>query len=265
MIPRHTPLPDVPAVLRAHATSTITVDPTGPLYDDLAQALALGAVVRVDERQPWNSLDVADVSTYSARVFLAEHGINSADDWTAALGEALNPSGNDIDSVLGFRADLMRTGETPTTGRWRAEMHEWLHDTDQTDDAHDAVDRIITAVDDIETMFTSAGLLEPGIKIRSVAGHRLSWAVSVARWGSSSGYGDYQAVRQALLAVRDLAGRHFVDWNEYAASTIAGFALEADDHTAAITTYLPPVATLLVAADSPWRNLTFPTDLDFAL
>ncbi|ALG83767.1 hypothetical protein ACH46_03640 [Gordonia phthalatica] len=261
--PAQLPLAGSAQQLRAFASSTIPVHPDGPLYDEVAQALALGAAARVEQGQAWNSLTIDDATPYSARVFLAQQGVNSTDDWTSTVGDALNPDGGDIDLVLGFRAEMMRSGEVVTTGLWRDEMHRWLAGDDQTPDAHDTVDRIISTVDEIDGWIADVGLLEPGIKVRDIFGYRISWAVTVARWGAYSGYGDYAAVRQTLLAARDVATRYFIGWNEFAASVIVGSALNDDDPRAGFDGALPHVASLLTALDSPWRNLEFPTGTDF--
>ncbi len=263
--PAQIALPGSAQHLGAYASSTVVVDPDGPLYDEVAQALALGAAARVERQQAWNALTFDDATPYSARVFLARQGVNCTGDWAAAVGDALNPDAGDIDLVLGFRAEMMRSGETVTVGLWRDAMHRWLAEDGQTPEAHDAVDRIIGAVADIDEAITETGLLAPGIKVRDIVGHRISWAVTVARWGAYSGYGDYAAVRQTLLAARDVAAGHFVDWNEFAASVVAGAALNDDDPRAGFDAALPHVATLLTAPDSPWRNLEFPTGTDFAL
>lgn len=261
--PAQLPLAGSAQQLRAFASSTIPVHPDGPLYDEVAQALALGAAARVEQGQAWNSLTLDDATPYSARVCLAQQGVNSTGDWTSTVGNALNPDGGDIDLVLGFRTELMRSGEAVTTGLWRDEMHRWLAADDQTPAAHDAVDRIISTVDEIDGWIADAGLLEPGIKVRDIFGYRISWAVTVARWGAHSGYGDYAAVRQTLLAARDVATRYFIGWNEFAASLITGSALTDDDPRAGFDGVLPHVASLLTALDSPWRILEFPTGADF--
>ena len=70
---------------------------------------------------------------------------------------------------------------------------------------------------------------------------------------------------QSLLAARDLAGRHFASWREYAASHVAGAALAgpAEETAARFEQLLPAVATLLLSPESPWRNLEFPIVTDF--
>nr|WP_246372553.1 DUF1266 domain-containing protein [Gordonia humi] len=160
---------------------------------------------------------------------------------------------------------MRREGRAVSVEHWRAELHEFLAASGQDDDAHEAVDRICTAVDEVDGWIAAAGLLPAGTALRSVIGAQCSRAVTALRWGAQSGYGDADAVRQGLFAARDLAGRHFADWTEYGTSVLAGWALSEapENRRAAWDAGLPALATLLTAVDSPWRNLDFPLTADF--
>lgn len=252
----------------AAATSTIIVDPDGPLYDDQAQALALDALSATDGGIAWNSLRNDALSTYEVRVNLSRNGIDSTSDWVAHLGDCLDRNMfGDLGFVLMVRAELMRRdGRAVSVAHWREELHDYLAAGGQEEAAHDAVDRLCPAVAEVDEWIADAGLLPDGTALRSVAGVQCSRVVTAVRWGAQSGYGDRAAVRQGLLAARDLAGAEFADWAEFGTSTLAGWVLheEPDKRREAWDAGLPALATLLTAADSPWRNLDFPMTADLS-
>ncbi|WOC12720.1 DUF1266 domain-containing protein [Gordonia sp. MP11Mi] len=251
----------------AAATSTIVVDPNGPLYDDQAQALALDAMSATEGCIAWNSLVTGDVSTYEVRVNLSRNGIDSTADWVAHLGDCLEPDMfGDLGFVLSARAEMMRRdGHAISLAHWQGELHELLAAGEQDQSAHDAVDRLCPAVAEVDEWIADAGLLPEGTVLRSLTGVQCSRVVTAVRWGAQSGYGDRAAVRQGLLAARDLAGAEFADWAEIGTSTLAGWTLHEppERRRAAWDAGLPALATLLTAVDSPWRNLDFPLTADF--
>ncbi|MGC4935075.1 DUF1266 domain-containing protein [Gordonia sp. DT30] len=250
----------------AAATSTVVTDPNGPLYDEHAQALALDAMSAVDGGTAWNSLLISGLSTYEARVILSRNHIDSTADWVAHLGECLEPRVfGDLGFVLGARAEMMRRdGHTIGLDHWLGELHEFLSAGEQDRSAHDAVESLCPAVAEVDEWIAETGLLPEGTALRSLTGMQCARVVTAVRWGEQSGYGDRAAVRQGLLAARDLAGADFADWAEFGTSTLAGWVLhEAPERRrAAWDAGLSALATLLTAVESPWRNLDFPLTAD---
>lgn len=252
-----------PASLYAAATARIVVDPDGPLYDDAAQAFALDAMAAIEAGVPWNSTQIPGWSSYDVRVNLSRNGINSTDDWVRYLGDCLTPGLlGDVELIVDLRDELMRgQGRAIGLDEWLRELHQFLEFDGQDQAAHDSVDRLCPAVSEVDGWIAEAGILPAGTVLRSIAGAQVARVVTVVRWGTESGYGDPPALRQGLLAARDLAGEHFADWAEFGASVLAITALNAppQDRRAAWDAGLPAIATLLTAAESPWRNLDFPT------
>ncbi|GAB17555.1 hypothetical protein GOEFS_035_00870 [Gordonia effusa NBRC 100432] len=247
--------------------TTISVDPNGPLYDELAQSLALDAQSAAIGEVAWNAVAIPGISAYETRIILSRNGINSASDWVTNLGDTLKPDSlGDIAFVMEARAEMMRRdGHLVSTDHWLDELHRYLTETDQPIAAHDSVDRICPNIVEVDGWIADAGLLPSGTVLRSVTGMQIARAVTVVRWGAQSGYGDRSAVRQGLLAARDLAGKHFADWAEFGTSVLAGLILHTSpaDQKSRWDAELPTLTTLLTASDSPWRNLDFPLTHDF--
>ncbi|MFM9379037.1 DUF1266 domain-containing protein [Gordonia sp. VNK21] len=265
---RAAPEPTVSPELAALARGSIRTDPDGPLYDSLAQALALDAPGSVDAGVEWNSPVLHGVSSYELRVALSKNlQINSAGDWAGHLGTTLTGDhAGDLETVLQFRAELVRRdGREVGRAQWVEAMHHWAEASGMDPQAHRAMDEISGAVVAVEDRLRSAGLLAGTETVRTAAGVQAADAITVVRWGAQSGYADRPAIVQGLLAVRDLAGRHFVSWREFAASQLAGRALftAPEQRDRCVDELLPAVATLLLVPESPWRNLEFPIVTDF--
>ncbi|GAB06828.1 DUF1266 domain-containing protein [Gordonia amarae] len=249
--------------LAAAAAGTLTVDPRGPLYSAVAQALATDAATAVADGVPWNVIRIPGMSAYEVRVGLSRHlQINSPADWVSYLGTTLDHGGiGDIDTVLRVRAEAARSAGTDLAAdEWTGAVRDWLHATNQPDAAYAALDRLAPAIDEVDGWLRETHVLPPGVLLPGIVGHQASYAVTAIRYGAQSGYADHAAVTQGLLAVVDLITGRAASWREYAATVLAGAALtaEPDERRARFAALLPAVATCLTARDSPWRTLRYP-------
>ena len=154
--------------LAAAAAGTLTVDPRGPLYSAVAQALATDAATAVADGVPWNVIRIPGMSAYEVRVGLSRHlQINSPADWVSYLGTTLDHGGiGDIDTVLRVRAEAARSAGTDLAAdEWTGAGRDWLHATNQPDAAYAALDRLAPAIDEVDGWLRETHVLPPGVSI----------------------------------------------------------------------------------------------------
>ncbi|GED99136.1 DUF1266 domain-containing protein [Gordonia crocea] len=242
--------------LAAHATATIPVDPDGPLYGELAQGLALGALGAAGGATPWNAVRETGTSAYSVRIDLEQvWGIHGAQDWFAVVASMIG-----LQEFVEAEAMLVARAPAVASGDYRAEdfddlWRRWLIDHDYGGDAYDGTHHRLAEVTAVDEYLRGCGLLAPDGCVETIAGYTFGWAVRLARCGVQAGYAEAAEARQMILTARDSAARIFASWTEFAVSAVAGTLLH---HTIDWDDVRAAAATLLAVDHSPWRALPFP-------
>lgn len=230
-----------------------------------ATKLALGAVMAVQNHEPWNTIALPSSLRSRAQQMIGNPGswaIDDTDDLMAAVGRMLDEKfgDDDVDLVMAVRRDLAqsRGGVMPSPQEWLAGLDR-VHNEAGTPQSllaerRAAAQRVIN----YERRLVSDGLVDGPLP--DPLGYDIGRAVALARWGLVCRLIDAGTAQGIVDRAAQQAFARYGSWDEFGSSYVLGRIIAFDDDEVGewYATSAASLSLLRSAPDSPWRLNPWP-------
>jgi len=252
-------------LVRAVRGDKVVTDAKQPHEGEQATKLALGAMMAVQNREPWNTLVLPSSFRGDTAQMIGNPnswGIADTDDLMAAVGRMLDEQFGDPDVqvAMAVRRELAATsGRAPSPQAWLADLDRVHNEAGAPQsllaERRAAAQRVIN----YETTMLEDGLLtEP---LADPLAYDIGRAVALARWGLVCRLIDEATAQGIVDRAAAQAWARYASWDEFGSSYLLGriIAFDEDEVGAWYETSRTSLQLLRTAPDSPWRLNPWPS------
>ncbi|MFG2140306.1 DUF1266 domain-containing protein [Streptomyces sp. NPDC048650] len=262
--------PPNPQLWRTHMDRVKTPDQTkrlrairtGPTHGPVAQGLACGVQLCINNGFPWNMVNWHGAGYRGERKSLKEWwGIEDRAGWLAQQEALLSPevSNSYWEFVLMVRQGVARASGRPMVDAmtWRSATQQVLQAEGKSNKDIKKADGIIGKILRYEARFRADGILAEDQCVSSVRAWYLGRASNMARWGLGARFCEMGETEQRLVRTAELSRAAYDSWADFGLGFILGRCLHFDKERFGswFTEMVDVYRTLMSDPGSPWLNI----------
>lgn len=237
----------------------------GPLYGELAVALACGAHLSVMNAVPWNTMGAPYLNFLSDGQTLRDWwGVETVEEWRATIDTLFDRDGfGPVDLVLALRNQVAQQLGAPVVGLGRAALADavagFCRDRGLPAEEYEGLVETAEWVTRCEAWMRRDAVLPPDGYVATQVAWDLGRAVNMARWGVSVGFCDIPTAEQIVTSVGRQSAAAYASWYELSAGYILGRTIKMGLQGDPEKTYQESLSihrALVGDPASPWRNLS---------